>query len=110
MWLEYYGLNPCHYFTSPGLSWDAMLKLTRIKLELISDCKMHLMIEEVMRGGISYIAKRFSNANNKYIKSSNNSKPSVYIYIYIYIYIYHLFVCKSFIRLGNEPVFPFLWI
>ena len=44
---------------------------------------MHLMIEEVMRGGISYIAKRFSNANNKYIKSNNNSKPSIYIYIYI---------------------------
>ena len=38
---------------------------------------MHLMIEEVMRGGISYIAKRFSNANNKYIKSNNNSKPSI---------------------------------
>ena len=79
MWLEYYGLNPCHYFTSPGLSWDAMLKLTRIKLELISDCKMHLMTEEVIRGGISYIAKRFSNANNKYIKSNNNRKPSIYI-------------------------------
>ena len=77
MWLEYYSLNPCHYFPSPGLSWDAMLKLTGIKLELISDCKMHLMIEEVMRGGISYIAKRFSNANNKYIKSNNNSKPSI---------------------------------
>ena len=80
MWLEYYGLNLCHYFfTSPGLSRDGMLKLTWIKLELISDCKMHLMIEEVMRGGISYIAKRFSNANNKYIKSNNNSKPSIYI-------------------------------
>ena len=48
---------------------------------------MHLMIEEVMRGGISYIAKRFSNANNKYIKSNNNSKPSINKYIYIYIYI-----------------------
>ena len=33
--LQYYKLDPCHYFTSPGLSWDAMLKMTNIKLELI---------------------------------------------------------------------------
>ena len=33
--LEYYGLDPCHYFSSPGLSWDAMLKMTGIELELI---------------------------------------------------------------------------
>ena len=30
--LEYYGLNPCHYFNSPRLSWDAMLKITGIEL------------------------------------------------------------------------------
>ena len=35
--LEYYKLDPCHYFTSPGLSWDAMLKMTDIKLELMVD-------------------------------------------------------------------------
>ena len=35
--LKYYGLDPCHYFSSPGLSWDAMLKMTGIKLEKISD-------------------------------------------------------------------------
>ena len=40
--LEYYGLNPCQYFSSPGLSWDAMLKMTGIELELISDIDMHL--------------------------------------------------------------------
>ena len=32
---RYYGLNPCHYFSTPGLSWDAMLKMTEIELELI---------------------------------------------------------------------------
>ena len=56
--LNYYRLDPCHYFSSPGLSWDAMLKMTGIKLELISDVDMHLFIEKVMRGGISYISKR----------------------------------------------------
>ena len=39
--LDYYGLDPCHYFSSPGLSWDAMLKMTRIELDLISDIDMH---------------------------------------------------------------------
>ena len=54
--LEYYKLDPCHYFSSPGLAWDAMLKMTKIKLDLISDIDMHLFIEKGLRGGISYIA------------------------------------------------------
>ena len=53
--LDYYRLDPCHYFSSPGFSRDAMLKMTGIKLELISDVSMHLFIEKGMRGGISYI-------------------------------------------------------
>ena len=61
--LDYYGLNPCL-----GLSWDAILKMTEIELELISDIDMHLFFEKEMRGGISYITKRRSKANNKYVK------------------------------------------
>ena len=64
--LDYYGLDLCHYFSSPGLSSDALLKMTRIELDLISDIDMHLSIENGMRSGISYIAKRHSRANNKY--------------------------------------------
>ena len=41
--LQYYKLDPCHYFTSPGLSWDAMLKMTNIKLELMTNIKLELM-------------------------------------------------------------------
>ena len=65
--LDYYGLDPCHYFSSPGLSWDSMLKMTGIKLDLISDIDMHLFIVKGMRGGISYISKRHSKASNKYM-------------------------------------------
>ena len=45
--LEFYGLDPCHYFSSSGLSWDIMLKMTGIKLEKISDIDRYLFIEKV---------------------------------------------------------------
>ena len=77
--LEYYKLDPCHYFTSPGLSWDAMLKMTDIKLELMTDIDMFQFIEKGLRGGISYIANRYGKANNKYMKDYNENKPSKYI-------------------------------
>ena len=78
-YLEYYGLIPCHYFTSLGLSWDAMLKMTEIELDLISDIDMHLFIEKRMRGGISNIAKRCSKASNKYMQSYDVNVPSKFI-------------------------------
>ena len=78
--LDYYGLDPCHYFSSPGLSWGAMLKMTGIELELISDIDMHLFIEKGMKGGISYIAKRHSKANIKCMEYyDSSSKESIYI-------------------------------
>ena len=78
-WLDSYGLDPCHYFSSPGLSWDAMLKFVGIELELISDTDMHLLVEKGMRSSISHIAKRHSKANNKYTKSYNDDKESLFI-------------------------------
>ena len=77
--LDYYALDFCHYFSSPGLSWDAMLKMTGIELELINDIDIHLLIEKRMRGSISYIAKRHSKANNKYMKCCDSGKESKYI-------------------------------
>ena len=44
--LKYYGLDPCHYFSSPGVSWDAMLKMTGVQLEKISDIGKYLFIEK----------------------------------------------------------------
>ena len=77
--LEYYKLDPAHYFTSPGLSWDAMLKMTNVKLDLISDVDMYQFVEKGMRGGTSYIANRYSKANNKYMKEYDEEAPSKYI-------------------------------
>ena len=44
--LKYYELDPCHYFIAPGLSWDAMLKMTGVKLEKITDIDQYLFIEK----------------------------------------------------------------
>ena len=63
--LNDHGLDPCHYFSAPGLSWNAMLKITGMELELISDIDMNLFIGKRMRGGISYICKRYSKASGK---------------------------------------------
>ena len=53
--------------------------MTGIKLELVSDNDMDLFIEEGMRGGFSYIAKRYSKANNKYMKDYDSSEESIFI-------------------------------
>ena len=55
--LKFYGLDPCHYFSSPGLSWDAMLKMTSVKLEKISGIEKYLFIEKGLRGGILTLLK-----------------------------------------------------
>ena len=56
-----------------------MLEITEVELELISEINMHLFIKKGMRGGMPYISKRFSKANNKYMRSYDNNKPSKYI-------------------------------
>ena len=77
--LKYYELDPCHYFSSPGLSCDAMLKMTDVKLEKISDNDKYYFIEKRSRGGISYIAKRYAKANIKYMSDYDFNKPSTFI-------------------------------
>ena len=77
--LQFYRVDPCYCFISPGLSWDATLKLTGVKLEKIFDIDMYLFIEKGLRGGIPYIAKIYSKANNKYMKNYDPKKPSNFI-------------------------------
>ena len=74
-----YGLDALHYYTSPGLAWHAMLKHTGVELDLISDPDMYLMIEKGIRGGVSTITKRFSEANHKYLNNYDPKKPSKHI-------------------------------
>ena len=77
--LQQYGLDPAHYFTSPGLSWDALLKKTGVELELFTDHEMHLFVERGIRGGISMVSKRYAKANNPLVSDYDESKPNSYI-------------------------------
>ena len=54
--LKNYGLSPSHYLSAPDLSWDAMLKMTKIKLELFLDADMFIFFDKGIKGGISYIS------------------------------------------------------
>ena len=78
--LENYHLDPAWYYTSPRLAWDAALKKTRIRLELLTDPDMLLMFEEGIRGGVSMITKRYGKANNPYMgKDFDKNSPTEYL-------------------------------
>src|SRR6218665_4028159 len=67
MCLNYYKLDPVHYFSCPGLSFDAMLKMTKVILGLITIPDHYLFVERGLRGGVSMISNRYAKANNKYL-------------------------------------------
>ena len=75
-----YKLDPAWYYTAPGLAWDACLKTTDVKLELLTDPNMLLMFEHGIRGGISMISNRYGQANNIYMEEKyDESKPDKHI-------------------------------
>ena len=102
--LKNYGLDPVYYYTAPGLAWDAMLRMTKINLELLSDVDMLLMIEKGIRGGISIISNRYGKANNKYMKDYNKKEASKYL---MYVDANNLYGCAMSQKL---PVHSFKWL
>ena len=82
MCLKVYGLDPVYFFSAPGLAWQACLKKTGVKLELITDVDMLLMIEKGIRGGICHSVYRHAKANNKYMKIyDKNNESSCILYM-----------------------------
>ena len=78
-YLEVYELDPAHFLSLPGLAWQACLKKTNVKLELITDYDMQLMVEEGIRGGICHSIHRYAKANNKYMENYDENKESFYV-------------------------------
>ncbi|PKB97274.1 hypothetical protein RhiirA5_433436 [Rhizophagus irregularis] len=80
MSMEYYELDPSHYVSAPSLSWDGMLKMTGVRIELFTDMAMHDFTEKAKRGGISKTCKRYFKANNpKMGEAYDPSKPTSWI-------------------------------
>ena len=66
--IKVYELDPAHFLSAPGLAWQACLKKTEMKLELLTDVDMLLMVEKGIRSGICHAILRYAKANNKYMK------------------------------------------
>ena len=83
---KFYKLDTCHYFTSPGLSWDAMLKMTGVEFQTnISDIGMYLFIEKELRGGIIKLLKDIVKqiTNTCKIMTLQNRQNSYHTWIWI---------------------------
>ena len=74
-----YGLDPAWYYTLPGYSWDALLKSTNIKLDLLTESDMYLFVEKGLRGGISMVSHRLCKANNPYMENFDPQQPTSYL-------------------------------
>ncbi|RLU20283.1 hypothetical protein DMN91_006890 [Ooceraea biroi] len=77
-----YGLDPVHYYTLPGYTWDAMLLHTGIEFELLTDVDIVLFVERGVRGGLSQCSHRYARANNGYAPSYDPSELSTYLMYY----------------------------
>ncbi|GIX84054.1 uncharacterized protein CDAR_270541 [Caerostris darwini] len=77
--MNYFELDPVHFYTTPSLTWSAGIKTTKVTLELLTDIDMYLMLESGIRGGMCLVSKRYSKANNKYLENFDNSLPSKFI-------------------------------
>ena len=101
-----YVLDPAHYYTAPGLSWDAALKMTKVNLELLDDIEIHLMVEKGknnfstvssitistntmylkcalsisgVRGGVNTISTRYCKANTGFMQYCDEKEKIMYI-------------------------------
>ena len=77
--IEIYELDPAHFLSAPKLSWQACLKKTRVKLDLLTDIDMLLIVEKGIIGGICHSIHRYSKVNNKYMKNYDKDMESSYL-------------------------------
>ena len=75
----YYSLDHAHNYTSPGLFWQAALKMRNVELDLLTDIDQHLFIEEEIRRGMAMISHQYARANAPGMKNFDASKRNSYI-------------------------------
>ena len=71
--LAHFNLDPYHYLSGPALSFDAMLKETGARLEMLHDPEMYLFLSDNLRGGVTGTSTRYCCANNEYNGEGHNS-------------------------------------
>ena len=79
MRIKVYELDPAHFLSAPGLAWQACLKKTEVKLELLTNADMLLMIEKGIKGGIRHAMDRYAKANNNYMKHYNKDEEESFL-------------------------------
>ena len=79
MCIKVYELDPAHFLSAPGLAWQACLKKTEVKLELLTGVDMLLMVEKEIRGGVCHAIYRYAKANIKYMKNYNKDKEESFL-------------------------------
>jgi hypothetical protein len=72
-----YKLDPAHYYSLPGYSWDCALKQSDAKLQLITDVDMYQLVEKAIRGGVCSISQRYSKSNNRYMSDYDPAQKTV---------------------------------
>ena len=77
--LEIYGFDPVHFLSAPRLPWQAALKKTKIKLDLITDTDMLLMVAKGIRGGIWHAVNQYTKANDKYMENKDKKLKNYHI-------------------------------
>ena len=77
--LKEYDLDSTYFVSTPGLAFEAMLKITRAKIEVFTDIDMILMTVKAIGGGLTQVVKKHAIANNKYLRTDDRSKQNVFL-------------------------------
>lgn len=77
--LAKFSLDCTKYLSLPGLSYDCMLKYTKIKLDFIYDLETYEFLKKGLRGGVAMIPLRYARANNPQLENYDPKEPTTHL-------------------------------